>query len=272
MLAEGVRWHDDWFALEEIAEGVTAIGEPRFHQNNWSYLVRGNRRALLFDTGTGVRDMARLVRTLTSLPVTALPSHLHYDHTGGLSGFAEIAMADLPVLRAMEHGGWFHATDDLFLGHKAGMAWQPVRVNQWLAPGASIDLGGRLLELVPTPGHSPDSISLREDRTGLLLAADFIYPGPLYAQVPGSDLAAYLATALSLAQSLPEETHILCAHGETSADGSHRAPVLARGDLVDLASRLEQLRQSNERPAQWTINERMTLLASPAAYGAWQGR
>ena len=65
--------------------------------------------------------MARLVRNLTSLPVTALPSHLHYDHTGGLWGFPTIAMADLPVLRAMERDGWFHASDELFLGRKAGL-------------------------------------------------------------------------------------------------------------------------------------------------------
>jgi glyoxylase-like metal-dependent hydrolase (beta-lactamase superfamily II) len=270
MLAESVRWHDDWFALEEIAEGVTAIGEPRFHQNNWSYLIRGERRALLFDTGTGVRDMARLVRNLTSLPVTALPSHLHYDHTGGLWGFPTIAMADLPVLRAMERDGWFHASDELFLGRKAGMVWRPVRVSNWLAPGAAIDLGGRRLDLVPTPGHSPDSVSLHESRTKLFFAADFIYPGQLYAQVPGSDLAAYLATARALGQCLTDESRILCAHGETATNGSHRALAMARSDLVDLADRLEVLRQSGARPAQWAINGRMMLLASPAAYGAWQ--
>jgi hypothetical protein len=41
MLAAGVRWHDDWYAIEEIADGVFAIGEPRYHQINWNYLICG---------------------------------------------------------------------------------------------------------------------------------------------------------------------------------------------------------------------------------------
>lgn len=87
MLCDGVTWLDDWFAIEEVAPGVIAIGEPRFHQINWNYLILGTRRALMFDTGPGVRNIAAAVRKLTTLPVTALPSHMHFDHTGGLAGF-----------------------------------------------------------------------------------------------------------------------------------------------------------------------------------------
>ena len=94
MLAEGVTWFDDWFAIEQVAPGVIAIGEPRFHQINWNYLITGERRALLFDTGPGVRDIAKIVRELTNLPVMALPSHMHFDHTGNLHRFDNIAMAD----------------------------------------------------------------------------------------------------------------------------------------------------------------------------------
>jgi hypothetical protein len=100
MLAQGVRRFDDWFAIENIAPGVHAIGEPRFHQINWNYLIEGQHTALLFDTGPGVRDISEVVRTLTKLPLIALPSHLHFDHTGNLHRFQNIALADLPVLRA----------------------------------------------------------------------------------------------------------------------------------------------------------------------------
>ena len=82
MLSDGVRWFDDWFAIEEAAPGVIAIGEPRFHQINWNYLILGTKRAVLFDTGPGVRDISKVVRALTTLPVTAMPSHMHFDHTG----------------------------------------------------------------------------------------------------------------------------------------------------------------------------------------------
>jgi len=270
MLAEGVTWFDDWFAIEEVAPGVIAIGEPRFHQINWNYLITGSRWALLFDTGPGVRDIAKLVRALTTLPVTALPSHLRFDHTGCLHRFANIAMADLPVLRACERDGWFHASDELYRGFREGMVWTPVKVRQWLAIGTVIDLGGRRLELVYTPGHSPDSVSLWDRKADILFAADFIYRGPLYAQVPGADLAAYLETAERLLPELGTGTPIFCAHGQPDEQGEHRAPRLDRGDVADLAASLTRLRDSGERPAAWPVNRRMSLLTSDAAFASWQ--
>lgn len=78
------RWVDDYFVVETIDENVFGIGEPRYYQGNYSYLIIGERRAVLFDAGSGNRDIVRIVRALTSLPVTVVPSHLHFDHVGAL--------------------------------------------------------------------------------------------------------------------------------------------------------------------------------------------
>lgn len=270
MLDQGVRWFDDWFAIENLAPGVVAIGEPRFHQLNWNYLITGKRRTLLFDTGPGVRDISKVLRALTTLPVTALPSHMHFDHTGGLSAFDNVAMPDLPVLRACDRDGVFHASDELFRGFREGMVWTPVHVHQWLAIGSGIDLGGRRLTLLHTPGHSPDSVSLHDAGANLLFAADFVYRGPLYAQIPGADLADYLATARQLAEALNADTRILSAHGMPDEDGNHRAPVLSKADITDLVQALERLKASGVHPAEWPVNARMSLLLWDQAFQAWQ--
>ena len=271
MLAEGVTWFDDWFAIEQVAPGVIAIGEPRFHQINWNYLITGERRALLFDTGPGVRDIAKIVRELTNLPVMALPSHMHFDHTGNLHRFDNIAMADLPVLRACDTDGWFHASDDLYRGFREGMVWTPLQVRQWLAIGAMIDLGGRKLEIIHTPGHSPDSISLHDREADIFFAADFIYPGPLYAQIPGADLAEYLSTARKLLPGLGADTPLFCAHGQADENGEHRSPRLGRADIADLAGSLEALRASGQRPKSWPVNDAVSLLTWEPAFASWQG-
>ena len=271
MLAPGVRWFDDWFAIEEVAPGVIAIGEPRFHQINWNYLILGTRRVLLFDTGPGVRDISKVVRALTTLPVTALPSHMHFDHTGGLAKFGNIAMADLALLREFDKDGWFNPSDDIYRGFREGMVWTPVKVKHWLPIGMKIDLGGRQLDLLHTPGHSPDSVSLWDATANILFAADFIYPGPLYAQIPGADLKAYLDTAELLLPRLRDDTAILCAHGQPDENGEHRAPRLARADVADLAASLKKLRASNERPANWPVNGRMSLQLWEPAFASWQG-
>ena len=270
MLAEGVRWFDDWFAIEQLAPGITAIGEPRFHQINWNYLIEGSERALLFDTGPGVRDITAVVAALTAKPLTVLPSHMHFDHTGNLHRFTDVALPDLEVLRACMKGNVLHASDDLFRGFREGMVWQPVSIAHWWPIGQRIDLGGRVVELLHTPGHSPDSVSLLDAQTNILFAADFIYPGPLYAQIPGADLAAYLVAAEALLPRLTGATRIFCAHGQADADGNHRAPRLARADIADLAASLQRLKTSGERPKTWPVNETMTLLLWEAAFATWQ--
>lgn len=270
MLAEGVRWFDDWFAIETIAPGVHAIGEPRFHQINWNYLIEGQGTALLFDTGPGVRDIWDVVRTLTELPLITLPSHMHFDHTGNLHRFQNIALADLPVLRTCMRDGLLHATDDLFLGFLEGMVWKPVKISQWLPIGMRIDLGGRQLEVLHTPGHSPDSISLFDREANILLAADFVYLGPLYAQVPGANLADYLTTADDLLPQINGQTKIFCAHGAPDEKGKHRAPMMGRQDISDLQRTLAELKQSGKTPKETAVNSRMTLLANKAAYASWQ--
>ena len=270
MLAQGVRWFDDWFAIENIAPGIHAIGEPRFHQNNWNYLIEGQHTALLFDTGPGVRDISEPVKSLTKLPVIALPSHMHFDHTGNLHRFETIAIADLPVLRACEKNGIFHASDELFLGYYEGMAWKPVKVSQWLPIGAAIDLGQRKLEVIHTPGHSPESISLLDRQAGIMFAADYVYPGSLYVQIPGADLSDYLSAAESLLPILHPETRIFCAHGKPDQQRQHRAPVLKREDIADLAHALKALKQSGQQPGKWPVNAQMSLLTAASAFASWQ--
>jgi hydroxyacylglutathione hydrolase len=79
MTKPNVRWFDDWYVIDEIAPGLYGIGEPKYHQTNWNYLIVGGERALLFDTGPGLRDISPVVASLTDRPVTALLSHLHFD-------------------------------------------------------------------------------------------------------------------------------------------------------------------------------------------------
>ena len=270
MLADGVRWFDDWFAIEDIAPGVYAIGEPRFHQINWNYLIEGQDTVLLFDTGPGVRDISQVVRALTDFPLITLPSHLHFDHTGNLQRFQNIALADLPVLRSWMRDGLLHASDDLFRGFLEGMVWKPVKISQWLPIGSRIDLGGRQLEVLHTPGHSPDSISLFDREANILFAADFVYPGPLYAQVPGANLADYLTTSVALLTQIDDQTKIFCGHGAPDEKGKHRAPLMGSQDISDLQKSLASLKDSGKTPKETTVNARMTLLANKAAYASWQ--
>ena len=263
-LAEG-RMVDDYWAVQDIDARTYALGEPRYYQSNYEYLILGEQRALLFDAGSGTRDNIRsVVANLTRLPVTVMPSHLHYDHTGGITPFTSIALIDLPETRADVRNGRFTPSRYEYLGMFDHLVPPTVTVTEWVKPGATIDLGGRVLRVLHVPGHTPTSVALYDAAAHQLFAGDFIYPTTLYAQLPGSSLAEYQTTTRELLAMLPADTKIWTAH--CCRVGEHTsAPWLTVTDLHDLDAALSRI-QSGELPStgffprRFTINREMTLV------------
>lgn len=231
---DSVIWFDDYFTIEYIDSQTIAIGEPRYHQQNYNYLILGDERAILFDTGPGVRDIKPVVEHLTKLPVVVTQSHLHFDHVGNHDKFKTIAAPDLAYLQDQQTEGGLPLTHKQHLGFIEDIATPSLKVTQWWLPGSKIDLGDRTLEVMHAPGHTPDSMVLLDREHNLLFTGDFIYPGPLFAILPGSDLKDYLATSQRLIEVTKVDTRLLTAH-RASGPG---APVLAQQDLLDLSDGL----------------------------------
>jgi len=76
----------------------------------------------------------------------------------------------------------------------AGYVLQPATATRLLREGDIVDCGSRAFEVLHLPGHSPGSIGLWESVTGTLFSGDAIYDGPLLDEIPGADIAAYVAT------------------------------------------------------------------------------
>ncbi len=254
---------DSYFSVEDLGHGTFAIGEPRYYQMNYSYLIIGGARAVLFDSGSGTHDMSAVVKRLTQLPVTVIVSHLHYDHLGGIRAFAHIAMIDLPETRADAKGSVFHPTRYQFMGMIDHLDAPSVRVEEWLVPGSTIDLGGRSLEVLSTPGHTPSSAALLDARNRRLFIGDFIYPTMLYAFLPGASLSAYQQTARTLMKVLPTDTELWTAHC-CRRNAGIAAPWLTMQDLGDLEAALTAVRNGRSKakgfyPRLYPVNDEMTL-------------
>ena len=220
-----------WFAVEELGAGTYLIAEPG-HVN--CYLVVGHELAVLVDTGLGLADIQAVTAAITDRPVLVVNTHGHDDHRGANWRFADVAAHPLaaPALTAAvppeRLAGYlgvareqiaayerFRADDERFFHlftDSTRIRSLPVDADAWrvppgpapkpLADGQRIELGGRTLTVLHTPGHSPDSLCLLDEQHGLLFAGDTLITGDFWAHTPDTDLPLFAATLQRLAGEL----------------------------------------------------------------------
>jgi glyoxylase-like metal-dependent hydrolase (beta-lactamase superfamily II) len=191
----------DWFTIDRIDTDTYIISEYRHWEETHCYLINGNERSLLIDTGLGICNISEEVEKLTDKPVTAVATHIHWDHIGGhkyypdfyaheaelnwLSGEFPLTMDTIRKMvidRCNLPNGYDVNSYKFFQG-------TPARV---LHDGAIIDIGGRAIEVLHTPGHSPGHMCFWEKTRGYLFTGDLVYKDTLFAYYPSTDPAAYL--------------------------------------------------------------------------------
>lgn len=227
---ERIKIADPWFEVYRIRPDVFAIYEPHQYEEVISYLVVGSKKALLFDTGMGISNIRKVVEGLTSLPVIVLNSHTHNDHVGDNWRFKDVYGMDTNFTRTNAKGSTEDAQAELAPDQICGQlppgfdakqySTKPFHISHWLHDGDKIELGGRTLQVIATPGHTPDSISLLDEKNGLLFTGDTFYPGPIFLYRPETDLDAYTASVKKLAALVPRLQLLLPAHNVPVAEPS----------------------------------------------------
>src|SRR5246127_3962128 len=159
---------DPWFEAYKVAPGTFAIYEPHQSEETISYLIAGQKQALLFDTGMGIGNLKRIVSRLTSLPVVVLNSHTHDDHVGDNWQFNYVFGMDTAFTRENAKGSTTDAQAEIAPDAICGALpadfdakayhTRPFHITHWLHDHEKIDLGDRIIEVISTPGHTPDSI------------------------------------------------------------------------------------------------------------------
>src|SRR6266705_2852511 len=205
---------DPWFEIYKVAPGVFAIYEPHQAEEVISYLIVGNKQAVLFDTGMGISDIRKVTTKLTSRPVVVLNSHTHDDHVGGNWQFTFVYGMDTDFTRMNARGSREEAqveiTPDQLCGdlpkgfNPKTHVTKPWRISHFIHDGFKVNLGGRTLEVLSTPGHTPDSISLLDRANGLLFTGDTYYPAPIWLYRPETNLDAYVNSVKRLAALAPQ--------------------------------------------------------------------
>jgi glyoxylase-like metal-dependent hydrolase (beta-lactamase superfamily II) len=240
----------EWFEVSVVAPGVTCIAEPRHAEDVKSYLVEGARDVAVIDTGLGVGDFGGLVRSLTDRDPLVLQTHGHWDHIGGSSAFARVLIHpnEAYALRRGFSNTQFRwvMTEEYVAGAAlpegfdlTTAAIPPVEPTGELCDGDVIDLGGRQLEVVFTPGHSPGGVSFLDRANRLLVCGDAVHCGRLWLHLPRSDAAAWRTTIQRLCALSTDVDAIYCAHGPAPFD-----PAL----LGEMRDAYEEIWRGERRP------------------------
>jgi glyoxylase-like metal-dependent hydrolase (beta-lactamase superfamily II) len=246
---ERVSISDPWFEVYKVAPGVFAIYEPHQSEETISYLITGSKSALLFDTGMGISDLKKVVGQLTSLPIIVLNSHTHNDHVGDNWQFATVYSMDTDFTRKNAQGSTQDAQEEIVPDQICGAlpqgfnpkayATRPWKITKYVHDGDHLDLGGRTMEVLATPGHTPDAISLLDRANGLLFTGDTYYPATIWLYRPETDFKAYDASIHRLAAHAPHLKTVL---------GAHNMPVALPSVLPRLVTAFEAVRAGKVAP------------------------
>ena len=176
----------EWFEVKEVGDATWAIDD---RGSDVMYLVAGQEHCLLMDTGWGVGDLPALVASLSPLPLTVVNTHGHPDHVLGNGQFARVYVhaADEAAARELppaEMRAWI-AESILPKPLPAGFQFDTWAVAgpgalETIQDGHIFDLGGRTLEVISVPGHTPGSICLLDRQAGYLFTGDSVLPGAVW--------------------------------------------------------------------------------------------
>lgn len=236
------EYNEDFYLLRE--SGCVHYEKP------FLYLIFGQDKAVLMDTGAGTTELASVVdgviakwlkrKKRAEIKFMVMHSHGHGDHVARDSQFmgrpgVEFIPADIPSVQ------------------------KAFGIKNWPTSYGKLDLGGRVLDVVPIPGHHPAAIALYDPRTAILMSGDNIYPGRLYI----SDWDAFAKSTQRLVDFTEGKliSHMLGCHIEQSSSPYLEYPIgsiyqprehileMSRGHILELNEALKKIGPKPQRLA-----------------------
>jgi glyoxylase-like metal-dependent hydrolase (beta-lactamase superfamily II) len=191
-----------------LADGVWRLWEPALSRDcrSYFYLLAMPQALVMIEGGWGlVADREILLKATGEIvpdderPLVALATHSHSDHIGALhladtryGHRLEASVYADPDPYATQARPWIDglcfAIDDVRVD-PATYCQKPCPLTHHLEEGDILDFGGGVLTILHTPGHSPGSLSVLHEKTGLLFCADTVHDGEIHDTISGADAA-----------------------------------------------------------------------------------
>ena len=258
------RWYSEDAKCMEIPEWQVHEYNPNFFilrqspctdfEKPFVFLFFGKDKALLADTGSRNGNIVPAIQLTvknwlkrngrTSIPLIVVHTHEHEDHTWGDKALQAMNDPAIPVT---------------FVPAEVEATKKFYGIQNWPTDIGHVDLGGRIIDVIPIPGHSAASVAFYDRNTAVLLSSDSLYPGRLYVQ----DFAAFQASTERLIEFTKDKpvANILGNHIEETNTPYLDYPVgtmyqpnehelaLTRGTLLELEAALVSMHGVPQRLA-----------------------
>lgn len=217
-----------------------------------SYLLEGEKYALLIDTGIGLPGFEEAVRQLTDKPVRVLLTHGHLDHIGGCGYWKEVMIHEKEISTLGRHQNVGYRQIIRGLTKEVGLKLKEKAIQNCIHikipreinfikekdDGQAIDLGGRRLIIMETPGHTEGSVCLWEPDRKALYSGDNICENRVMLSFPESCSPACYGRSLKKLASIQDKIQKIYA-------GHNKVPLPPAwiGHFMDCAAALAGNRQ-----------------------------
>ena len=159
-MADIIKISEDTYRIED--------GGVRF------FLLVGEKKALMIDSGMNTPDAKEIAATITDKPIELMNTHADRDHVAGNDEFVKFYMSPAEADNLAAKGG------------------ELVKRIVPVSEGDVIDLGGRPLEIIDNPGHTPGSIAILDINNRVLIGGDAIQDGNIFMFGPQRNINDYV--------------------------------------------------------------------------------
>ena len=177
------EYNPDMYILRQ--SGCTDFEKP------FVYLLFGKDKALLLDTGSRNGNLAPALQSTihrwlkrnsrAGISLLVVHTHEHGDHVAGDAALQALNDPAIPIT---------------LIPAKVDTNISLYHIAHWPDDIGNVDLGDRVIDAIPIPGHSAASIALYDHKTAILFSGDTLYPGRLYVR----DFPQFVASVTRLVQ------------------------------------------------------------------------
>jgi hydroxyacylglutathione hydrolase len=190
-------------------------------ENTWIARREGAATALLIDPGDEPETLITALDELQATVEAILITHCHFDHVGAVAAMARHTKAPVHC----PEGEVFMLEDiNAFVGFPGFGPFESYSPEMTVKNGDRLSLAGFEIDVIGTPGHSPDHVTYSIPDEKAIFSGDVLFQGSIgRTDLPGADHATLMRSIATLLDTLPGETGVLPGHMEPTTLGAERA-------------------------------------------------